>query len=113
VAAPKPNIQEAAGLTDREMETLSAIAADYHASLASLSGQPGHSVFEALMESIESGKDDYPDPQQQLKDRETQRQRIVSDHVQQLRIAFGEARFQALTAWLRGDEASRPKKARQ
>ena len=108
---PKPSIQEATGLTDREMKALNGIAADCQASIDSIYRQRPGFVFEALLESIESGKDTSGDVQQLAKDRENQRERIVLDHVQQLRTAFGAARFQALDSRLRAEIASRPRKA--
>ena len=108
---PKPSIQEATGLTDREMKALNGIAADCQASIDSIYRQRPGFVFEALLESIESGKDTSGKVQQLAKDRENQRERIVLDHMQQVRAAFGDARFQALTAWLRAEAASRPRAA--
>jgi hypothetical protein len=68
-------------------------------------------VFDALMESIESGKDTSADMQQLSKDQENQRERMVLDHMQQVRAAFGDARFQELNARLRAEAASRPRAA--
>jgi hypothetical protein len=107
--APKPDVQDSAGLTDREMKALDAIAADCHTRVGAVYPRAGQSVFDALIEAIQSGKDTSVDVQQMLKDRDGQRERIVLDHVQQLRAAFGDARFQELSARLRAEEASRPR----
>jgi hypothetical protein len=108
VTLPQPAIQEAAGLTDQEMKDLNRIAADCQTSVRAVERRP-HAVFDALMESIETGKDTTAEVQQLAKEEESQRQRIVLDHIQQLRTALGDARFQALTAWLRAEEAPRPR----
>jgi hypothetical protein len=41
---------------------------------------------------------------------EAQRARIVLLHVEQLKTAFGDARFKTFDAWLRADYASRPRR---
>jgi hypothetical protein len=110
---PLPSVQEGAGLTDAEMKALIGIAANCRDATDAVYRQHPHFVFDALMESIETGKDNSAEVQQLAKDMQDQAERVVMDHVQQLRTAFGDARFQALGAWLRADEASRPKTVRK
>ena len=105
------SIQEAVGLTDREMQALNGIATDCQAGIGALYRHNPHVVFDALMESIESGKDTSADMQQLSKDQENQRERMVLDHMQQVGAAFGDARFQELNARLRAEAASRPRTA--
>jgi hypothetical protein len=104
------SIQEAVGLTDREMQALNGIATDCQDRIGSI---PRHTnfVFDALLESIESGKDTSADMQQLSKDQENQRERMVLDHMHQVRAAFGDARFQELNARLRAEATSRPRAA--
>jgi hypothetical protein len=106
-----PTVQESTGLTDREMTELQGIAADCMARLDEVSRGHSHVVFDALMESIETDKDMSGVAAQQLKELDDQGDRVVLAHVQALKAALGDARFQELDGRLRAEEASRPKTA--
>jgi hypothetical protein len=101
--------QPVAVLTDQEMQTVKTIAADCQAATEAFYRQhPAPSVFDALMESIETGQDNSEQVQQMEKDREDEAQRIRLRHIEQLRAALGDARFDALTTWLRAEEVAHP-----
>ena len=108
-SATVPTIQESTGLTDHEMAELQGIAADCRARLDEVARQHSHVVFDALMESIESGEDTSGAAVERLQALDGQRDRIVLAHVQVLKAALGDARFQELDAHLRAEEASRLK----
>jgi hypothetical protein len=104
---PVPTVQESSGLTDREMSDLRAIAADCITRLNALSLQHSRAVLDALFDSIEAGKDASADRDQRLKELQDQSARIVLAHVQLLKAALGDARFQEFDARLRAEEAAR------
>src|ERR1039458_10143023 len=59
-----PSVQEGAGLTDAEMKALIGIAANCRDATDAVYRQHPHFVFDALMESIETGKDNSAEVQQ-------------------------------------------------
>jgi len=105
----EPNVQDAAGLTDPEMQLLREIAADCEAKAHSLMGSESGLRWEALMESIESGDDASGPAQRQLKYLEDQRDQVVRDHVQQIKADFGDFRFEKIDAFVRRAPVVRPK----
>ena len=114
VKLPAPNGQPAAlrsyrsefaGLTDREMNDVRAIAADCETRLSQVGSDHPHFAWEALMASIETGEDKTAEVEQIVRDQQAQRERIVIAHVQVLQAALGDARFQELDARLRAERA--------
>ena len=105
----EPGVQDAAGLTDPEMQLLHEIAADCEAKAQSLMRIEGTLRWEALMESLESGSDASGPAQRQLKDLEDQRDQVVRDHVLQIKADFGDARFAKIDAFVGRAPAFRPK----
>jgi hypothetical protein len=106
---PASSIQQSVGLSDREMTELRDIAIDCVNRLDAVSRQHERIVLDALFESIETGKDTSVERDERVKALNDQGARIVLAHTQALKAAFGDARFEALTAWLLADEASRPR----
>lgn len=89
----QPTAREAIGLTDRESRALNEVATDYQASLR-------YFVFETRLERIRT--EGAPARlMQQMKDLESQRTQMVLNHIQQLKAAFGDARFEMLDSWVR------------
>ena len=100
----QPTIRETLGLTENEAQILSAIAADYELKIRALDGALRLSTFEARLSSIES-EGASTAVQQRRKNLERQRDEIVQDHIQQLKVEFGESRFEALDAYVRSRRA--------
>jgi hypothetical protein len=101
----EPAIQEAAGLTEREASILTEIATDLEARMRSLNMGPA--IFEARLRYVESGQSSEDLVQQLLRDIEERRRQMVSEYVQQLRTAFGDARFQMLDGYARARQKAR------
>jgi hypothetical protein len=103
-ALRQPTIQETLGLTENEAQILSAIAADYELKSRSLDGAVRLSTFEARLSSIES-EEASTAVEQRRQNLERQLDEIVQDHIQQLRVEFGESRFEALDGYVRSRRA--------
>jgi hypothetical protein len=82
------------GLTVGEMAIVNNVAADCGSILGPLSDTPVR--WEALMRSLESGKEQEDWLNQHLSDLKARRNHVILDHVEALRASLGEARFQAL-----------------
>jgi hypothetical protein len=96
----RPTIQEALGLTESEAQILNALAADCELKSRPLDDAVRLSTFEARLSSIES--EGAPTAiQQQRKNLERRLDEIVQDHIQQLKVEFGDSRFEALDAYVR------------
>ena len=100
----QPTIQETLGLTENEAQILSALAADCELKSRTLDGAVRLSTFEARLSSIES-EGASTAAAQQRKNLERQRDEIVQDHIQQLKVEFGDSRFEALDAYVRSRRA--------
>jgi hypothetical protein len=70
------------------------VAADCDSKLGPLSDEPVR--WEALMRSLESGKEQEAWLNQQLTDRKARRRRVILDHIEALRASLDEPRFQSL-----------------
>jgi hypothetical protein len=86
-------------LTDGEIAIVNNVAADCGSKLGPLSDTPVR--WEALMRSLESGKEQEDWLNQHLSDLKARRNRVILDHVEALRSSLGEARFQALETSMR------------
>jgi len=100
----KPTIQEAIGLTDQEMRSLNALASDCLTEISPLRQAAPKLIFEARLRFVESG-DSSAWLRQRLTDLDNQLNQAVSDHIQHLKVAFGDSRFQQLDAWVRSPES--------
>jgi len=98
-------IQEAAGLTEREASILTEVAMDLEARMRSVN--IGSAIFEARLRSVESGQSSEELERQLLRDMEERSRQMVMEHVQQLRTAFGDARFQTLYGYARARQKAR------
>lgn len=96
-----PVFPQLAGLTDREINDVRAIAADCEQRLQAVGSDHPHLAWEAVMESIETGEDQSTKVEQMVRADQDQRERIVLAHEQVLKAALGDARFQELDARLR------------
>jgi len=94
-----PKIQDVAGMTDFEVSSLEAVAANCLASIKPIQ-KPNQSVFEYRLEQIESAQASGA-LEQQMRDLEKQQQDAVTAHVQRLKVLFGDARFQVLDDYVR------------
>ena len=81
-------------LTDGEMAIVNNVAADCGSKLGPLSDTPVR--WEALMRSLESGKEQEDWLNQHLSDLRARRNRVILDHLEALRASLGEMRFKAL-----------------
>jgi hypothetical protein len=100
----QPTIQETLSLTENEAQILSGLAADFELKSRTLDGAVRLSTFEARLRSIES-EGASTAVEQQRKNLERQRDEIVQDHIQQLKVEFGDSRFEALDAYVRSRRA--------
>jgi hypothetical protein len=99
-ALAQPTAREAIGLTDQETLALNEVASDCQAKLDALKPATEHLVFEGRLERIRTeGTPAWL--MQQLKDIERQRTQTVVEHIQRLKAAFGDARFEMLDSWVR------------
>ncbi|HWB83974.1 MAG TPA: hypothetical protein VG675_07530 [Bryobacteraceae bacterium] len=95
----RPTVQVATGLTDEEARILDAIASDCQTKLTSFDVSVRPFVFEARLQLMEP--ESAPEATQKLKDVESERGQIVLRHVQQLKAAFGDSRFQIVDTYVR------------
>jgi hypothetical protein len=105
VAFTVPKLQDVIGLTDREVGLLQAAAADCLQAGQSFE-QPSAKVFEARLQEIESGRVSGA-LGQELKELDGQHNRWILDRVQQLKLAFGDLRFQVLDAYVRSGKGQK------
>lgn len=98
-----PRIQDVIGLTDPEVKLLDAVATDSVAGPKSF-GKPSAMIFEARLQQIESGRTSDA-VAQQLKELDSQHDRLIMDHVEQLKVALGNVRFQILDAFVHSSKS--------
>ena len=87
-------VQDAIGLSGEESQSLNAIAFDFEAKLKSFDASARALVFEARLQLVES--DQSSAAKERLKSLDRERQDILLRHIQQLKTAFGGARFGVL-----------------
>ena len=92
-------LQDAIGLTDQEARVLSTVASSCGAKISSFYDAAKRLIFEARLRLVESESD--PQATQQLKELDDEHRQIVLAHVQQLKAAFGDSRFNGLDAFVR------------
>lgn len=85
-------------LTDGELAIVNKVAADCDSKLELLSDTPVRR--EALMRSLESGKEQQDWMSQRLAELKARRDRVIVEHVEALRASLGESRFQALETFI-------------
>ena len=100
-----PTIQVALGLTDHEIQSLNAIAADCESRLNAIRQSGAHLIFEARLEAIETGQTPVK-AAQQLKQMDARIGALIEQAAQQLKTALGEAGLRKLDAWLRAGGAN-------
>jgi hypothetical protein len=103
-ALRQPTMQETLGLTENEAQILSALAADCELKSRPLDAAVRLSTFEARLRSIESEGASTSVAQQKNLDR--QRDEMVQQYIQQLKVEFGDSRFEALDAYVRSKRAA-------
>jgi hypothetical protein len=96
-------VRNAIGLTEQESQVLNAIASDCNAKVDSFDAAMDRMVFDGRLRLIDSETSpaDAARARRQLKVMDGQRRQIALAHIQQLRAAFGELRFDVLDAWVR------------
>lgn len=92
----KNAIKKDAGLTDSEDASLESIVTDYRAGLQALDQRSSQ-----LAAQYRPPNSPPPSVQQQLNLLYEQRQQLISDHMNQLKTAFGPSRFAILDAYVR------------
>ena len=99
----QPTAKDAFGLTDEETRILNELAADYESKNRLLTDAVRRLTWEARIRAV--GSENIPAGlAQQLKGLEDQRRQMALDHLQRLRTAFGDSRFQTLHAYVRSKE---------
>lgn len=100
---PSPTMQEAAGLTDQEVQVLNKTADDYFTRTSAI--LKPFSKFEIILQTIESGgmPSSLADNLERV---EQERKEMISD-VRQLRERLGASRFEMLDAYIRQPENAR------
>jgi hypothetical protein len=98
--AAAPKIQDVIGLTDAEVEALSAAAEDCLSSLDAFKGRTAALTLESRLEFVQFGK--HSDAlTHKLKQLEEQQTDVVVNHVQQLKAALADASFGRVDAYVR------------
>ena len=85
-------IQAALGLTDQEMQSLNAIAADCESQVSAVRQSGSHLIFEARLEAIETGQTPVK-AAQQLKEMDVRIGRLIEQSTQQLKSRAGPSRL--------------------
>jgi hypothetical protein len=96
-----PFIQQAMGLTNQEVEILQALAVAYCKKVRTLDEAVRPLIFEARLRSIDLADPNALRIKQLLADIELQRGRLVQPVLDELRLQFGETRFEAVQAYIR------------
>jgi hypothetical protein len=91
-------------LTDQELRSLLTVTADLATETRFLAKTVRPLMFEARMEFVESGAIS-PSLREKLDDLGHQWDRTILDHVQQLKAAFGERRFQTLDDFIQSGKS--------
>lgn len=99
----QPTPKDAIGLTDQEARILNELAASCRAEHLLLNDAVRQLTWERRMRAMESEKvaEEFP---RKLKELDHRRILMVLDHLKRLQVAFGEARFQTLDAFVRSRE---------
>ena len=100
----QPTPQEALGVCEQEAQILSAVAADCELKSRPFANAVGLLTFEARLRAVES-EDGSAWLAQQRKHLDSQRDQMVQDHIQQLKVEFGDSRFEALDTFIRSRKA--------
>jgi hypothetical protein len=64
-------------------------------------------TFDYLMEAIQTGQDKSESLQQRLKDLRDQRDQVVREHIEQIKLALGDSRFEKLDTFVRAPQPAR------
>ncbi len=95
-----PKLQDAVGLTDAEVETLNATAADCVTKIAVFEKAIGPLIFESRLEIADTGKNS-DELARKLTDLDELRNQAILAHVQELKTALPPASFARLDAYVR------------
>ena len=95
-------LRDATGLTDQESRVLNALASDCEDKLRSSYDRARPLIFDARLRLLESESD--AEAVRQLKEFDDEQRQIVLAHVQQLKAAFGNSRFNVLDAFVRSEK---------
>ncbi len=95
-----PTVQSALALTDSEAQALNTIAAGFVHRASAVPFPSLDMVFQSRLDYVESGKESEA-LKQYLERMNAERDAALANAMQQLRSAFGEARYQQFDAWLR------------
>jgi DNA polymerase/3'-5' exonuclease PolX len=95
-----PELQDAVGLTDAEVETLNTTAADCETEIAALEKAAAPLIFESRLEIAGAGQNS-DELARRLKELDERRKQMVLAHVQQLKTALPPASFARLDAYVR------------
>ena len=96
----QPSLQQAMGLTDGETEILHNLAVACAAKIRTLDETVQPFIFEARLRSIDSAEPERVRLRQRLNDIENHRSQIVQACVNELRVEFGESRFEVMQLYV-------------
>ena len=96
----QPSVQQAMGLTGGETEILHDLAVACTAKIRTLDEAVQPFIFEARLRSIDSAEPERARIRQRLNNIENRRTQIVQACVDELRVEFGELRFEAMQLYL-------------
>ena len=94
-----PKLQNVIGLTDSEVDALTAAAVDSVRQIGLLDNAARPLILDVRLQQLESGKLSASTAQR-LSAFESNRRQIVLTHVQEIRAAFGESRFPVLDEYV-------------
>ena len=100
----QPTLQGAIGLTEQEVQILNGLAADCELKSRPFANAVGLLTFEARLRAVES-EDGSAWLAQQRKHLDSQRDEMVRQYIQQLKVEFGDSRFEVLDAYIRSRKA--------
>jgi hypothetical protein len=101
-----PEVQEVIGLSNAEVDILGKIAADCVAATGSLHEPRRELIFDSRLEFIETGKHSEM-LERKLKDLDERSDKLVMNHVRQLKSALPDASFAKVDAYVRTPASDR------
>jgi len=97
----QPSIQQAMGLTDREVEILRALAVAYIKKVDAIDEALSPIIFEARIRSIDLADPDASRIRQLLSDIDLHRGQLVQEFLDELRVQIGGPRFEVVQVYIR------------
>ena len=99
----QPSARDAIGLTERESQILTAVAADYQAKVRLLDKVEGPLVLEARLLTL-AGEQISDSAKQRIQELVQARRQMLADHINQLRAGFNPLRLQVICGYIQSHE---------